>query len=127
LKPETADALEHAREHLAIARKVLAVSASAAGREAYLAALAAARGLTFELLNKGPKTHRGVKTLMHELVRDGLNIEPHLLSIFDEGFDLKVEADYGDPASIDALRAQQTINMADAFIARVEHILSNPN
>lgn len=125
MKPETADALEHAREHLVIARKIFPVSASAAGREAYLAALAAARGLSFELLNKGPKTHKGVKALVHELVRGGLEIDFHLLAIFDVGFDVKVEADYGDPTSISPSQAQQTIDMAGAFIVCVEKILSD--
>jgi len=125
LKLEAADALEHARAHLTISRKVLQISASAAGREAYLAALTAARGLTFELLNKGPKTHKGVRALMHELVRSGLKIDSDLLAIFDKGFDVKVEADYGDPTAVSTLQAQTTIAMAEAFIARVEQILAD--
>ena len=127
MKPEAADALEHAKAHLTIARKVLQISASAAGREAYLAALTAARGLTFELLSKGPRTHSGVKALMHALVRDGLEIDSRLLTIFDEGFDLKVEADYGDPTAVSALLAEKTIDMAEVFVARVEQILADRN
>jgi uncharacterized protein (UPF0332 family) len=125
LKPETADALEHAKQHLVLARKIFAVSASVAGREGYLAALTAARGLTFEFLNKGPKTHKGVKALIHELVKDGLGIESGLLTIFDIGFDLKVTADYGDPGTVSELQAQQTIDMAEAFVTRVEQILAD--
>ena len=125
MKPETADALKHAREHLVIARKVFPISAGTAGKEAYLGALAAARALTFELLNKGPKTHSGVRTLVHHLVRDGLEIDFRLLAIFDQGFDLKVEADYGDPLSIDSSRAQLTIDAADAFVFRIEQILAD--
>jgi uncharacterized protein (UPF0332 family) len=125
LKPETADALEHAKQHLALARRASEFSASMSGREGYLAALTAGRGLTFELLDKGPKTHKGVKALIHALVKDGLEIDLRLLAIFDEGFDLKVTADYGDPRDVNALQAQQTIDMAEAFVARVEQILKD--
>ena len=125
MKPETADALEHAKRHLALARRALEISASIAGREGYLAALTAGRGLTFELLNKGLKTHKGVKMLIHELVKDGVKIDQRLLAISEDGFNLKVTADYGDPEDVSALQAQQTIDMAEAFVARVEQILTD--
>jgi uncharacterized protein (UPF0332 family) len=125
LKPETADALENAREHLNLARRLFPASASAAGREGYLAALTAARGLTFELKNKGPKSHSGVKALVHELVRDGLDIDRLLLNVFDKGFELKVTADYGDPRAVGELQSQRIIDMAETFVERVEQILTS--
>lgn len=126
MKPETEDALATAREHLQEADKILAIGLpSVAGRQAYLAALTAARGLSFELRNKGPKSHKGVKTLIHELVHEGVPIERELLDIFDEGFRLKVEADYGDPSKITAEGAQQAIDMATDLIGRIQSILSS--
>jgi uncharacterized protein (UPF0332 family) len=125
LKPETADALAVAREHLDEARKILDVGLpGAAGREAYLAALTAARGLVFELKNKGPKSHKGVKALIHEVVKDGIPIERELLDIFDEGFQLKLQADYVDPRKITEAGARRILEMAASLIARIESILA---
>jgi uncharacterized protein (UPF0332 family) len=125
LKPETEDALSVAREHLDTARKVLdAGLPSVGGREAYLAALTAARGLVFELKNKGPKSHKGVKALIHELVKGGIPIERDLLDIFDEGFQLKLQADYVDPRKITEAGARRTFEMATSLIARIESILA---
>lgn len=125
MKPETEDALRAAREHLNEANKILGIGLpSVAGRQAYLAALTAVRGLVFELRDKGPKSHKGVKALVHELVKEGAPIERELLDIFDEGFDLKVEADYGDPSKITEGEAQRAIDMATRLLARIESIMA---
>lgn len=101
MKPATAEALDFAKKHLERARVTSGLGVpSVSGREAYLAALAAARGLAFELRGKGPKTHKGVRVLLHDIVKDGAAIDRSLLAIFDQGFDLKVEADYGDPGAV---------------------------
>ncbi len=69
MKPETEDALARAHAHLAEAGKILDIEIpSVAARQAYLAALSAARGLVFEFLGKGPKSHKGLKALIHKLV-----------------------------------------------------------
>jgi len=60
---------------------------------------------------------------MHELVRDGIEIDRNLLTIFDDGFELKVEADYGDPANITDEDAYRTIQMAHDLIGQVDTIL----
>jgi uncharacterized protein (UPF0332 family) len=94
-----------------------------AAREAYLAALSAGRGLVFEFRDKGPKTHSGVKSLMHELVQGGIGIDRLLLAIFDDGFELKVEADYGNPLDITDEDANRTIRMAQDLIEQIDRIL----
>jgi len=125
LKPETANALQYAKEHLAKAQKIADIGiASVAGREAYIAALSAARALTFELRGKGPKTHKGVRALMHEIVRDGVEISPTLLMILSRGFELKIQADYGDPRKVTAEEARQAIAMASDLIAQIERLLT---
>lgn len=125
MKPETEDALSVAREHLDEARKILAIGlAGVAGREAYIGALTAARGLVFELKHKGPKSHKGVKTVIHELVKEGIPIERELLDIFDEGFQLKLQADYVDPRKITETGARRAVEMATRLIGRVETILA---
>lgn len=114
----------HARTHLEEAIKVLEIGLpSLAARQAYLAALTAARGIVFEETDKGPKTHKGVKQLIHQLVHDGLPIEQQLLEIFDEGFEMKLEADYGNPAKIRQGDATKAIDMATRLIADIEQIL----
>lgn len=124
MKSETAAELNFAKQHLEAATKSAGLGlANISGREAYLAALAAARGLTFELRGKGPKTHKGVRALLHEIVKDGAAIDWSLLAIFDEGFDLKVQADYGDPSMVTDEEAQQALDMATQLIAQIETLL----
>jgi len=124
LKPETTDAIAHADAYLVEAVKILEIGIpSVAGRQAYLAALTAARGLVFELRGKGPKTHKGVKAEMHELVRNGLPLDRRHLSIFDSGFELKLEADYGNPEAIGSESARDVIETASALIAQIKEIL----
>ncbi|HEY8698111.1 MAG TPA: HEPN domain-containing protein [Rhizomicrobium sp.] len=97
---------------------------SVAGRQADIAALTAVRGLVFELRGKGPKSHKGVKALVHEVVKEGVPIERDLLDIFDEGFGLKVVADYGNPSKITEGDARRSIDMATRLLARIESILA---
>ena len=121
MKPETADALARARAHLTEAERILEIEIpSVAGRQAYLATLTAARGLVFELLGKGPKSHKGIKALAHELIRDGLPIDRSLLSVLDSGFDLKIEADYGDPANIGEAEARKALRMQPRSCSRLK-------
>jgi uncharacterized protein (UPF0332 family) len=124
LKPATRDALSHARIHLEEAIKVLAIGLpSLAARQANIAALTAARVFVFERTDKGPKTHKGVKRLMHQLVHEGASIQASLLDIFDDGFEMKLEADYGDPAKIGQEDASAAIEMATHLIADIERIV----
>lgn len=125
MKPETAEELGFAKQHLERARVTSGLGIpSVSGREAYLAALAAARGLAFELRGKGPKTHKGARALLHDIVRDGAAIDRSLLAIFDQGFDLKVEADYGNPSAVTDKEAQQALDMATQLIAQIEALLA---
>ncbi len=125
MKPATRDALEHARAHLDEAVKVMEIGlASLAARQAYLAALTAARGIVFETTGQGPKTHRGVKRLIHRLVHEGLPIQQELLSIFDDGFEMKLEADYGNPEKITREAANAAVDMAPRLIADIERTLN---
>lgn len=125
MKPESAAEMQHSRRQLAEAIKIADVGIpSVAGRQAYLAALSAGRALAFELRNKGPKTHKGVKVVLHEIVKDGAAIDAKLLSIFDEGFDLKVAADYGDPGEITDDDCRRIVDMAAKLIAQIEAILA---
>lgn len=60
---------------------------------------------------------------MHELVHDGLPIEQRLLEIFDEGFEMKLEADYGNPDKIQTGDARAAIDKARRLIADITRIL----
>jgi uncharacterized protein (UPF0332 family) len=126
LKEETERALSSAHKHLLRAEKTLQIHlADIAAREAYSAALMAAMAIVFEFSGKGPKTHSGTKAVLHELVRDGVPIDRELLAIFDEGFELKAEADYGDPDRIATSDATSAIAAAKKFVAQAQTILES--
>jgi uncharacterized protein (UPF0332 family) len=125
VKPETREALARRGKALAKANRILESGMpDVAARPAYIASLTAARGLIYEMRGRAPKTHTGVKSVVHELVREGLNLDRRLLDILEYGFELKVTADYGDPDQISEPEAKRAIDLAAEFIAATDNILA---
>ncbi len=96
MKPESAEALARAQRHLHDAKQLAETEQLSyhAAPQSYVAALAAAHALIFELTGKFPSTHRGAKAMVHEISRQGHAISAEARSILDTGFDWKSTADY---------------------------------
>ena len=95
-----------------------------AGRQAYIASLIAARALIYERTGKTSKTHKGVKVVMHRMVREGLPIDRGLLVALEYGFELKNVADYGESEHISISEAERALQLAADFIVRIEKLIS---
>lgn len=124
MKDHTAKALARSKLALSKARRLLELEMfDLAGRQAYIASLTAARALIYERTGKSSKTHKGVKSVMHQMVREGLPIDRALLVALEYGFELKNTADYGDSESISVAEADRARQLAQQFITRVEELV----
>jgi uncharacterized protein (UPF0332 family) len=125
MKAESERLIVRAKQALAKAEKILDMEiCDVAARQAYIAALAASRALTYEQFGRAPRTHKGMKSLMHDLARRDPRIDRRLLGILEYGFGLKVTADYGDAEQISVLEARRAIELAQGFIETIEKILA---
>ena len=125
MKDHTAKALARSKQALAKARKLLELEMfDIAGRQAYIASLTAARALIYERTGRASKTHKGVKTVMHQLVREGLPINRSLLVSLEYGFELKTTADYGESERISITEAEKALELAGHFVAGIERLIS---
>jgi uncharacterized protein (UPF0332 family) len=125
VKDQTQRALARSRRALSTARKLLELEMhDIAGRQAYIASLNAARAPIFERSGLSTKTHRGVKSLMHDMVRAGLPVDRELLVILEYGFELKTTADYGEAETISAHEARKALDLAESFIGRIEKFIT---
>jgi uncharacterized protein (UPF0332 family) len=64
-----------------------------AGREAYLAGFHAAQALISEQTGRSVKTHTGVRTEFHRLVRNEARVDDELRAFLGFAFNLKAIAD----------------------------------
>lgn len=121
MTPEAADYLRHSKISLATAQKALSAEIfTIAAREAYIAALNAARAAIFEKRTIASKSHSGTRSLLHQLVRDGLNIDRRTLDVMSEGFDVKTNNDYGPYEDVDADTATDIVRRAEVLISLIE-------
>jgi HEPN domain-containing protein len=92
--PESADFLAKAKRTVARAERVLRAGEPVdAARDAYIAALSAARAIIFEKTGKSPKTHNGSRALFLLLISQGLNVPRDVAQFLEDGFALKTRAD----------------------------------
>ncbi len=89
-----------------------------AARNAYLAALNAARAVVFDKTMTAPKTHSGTRAKFHDLIHTGMVFDAKLVKFLSDGFDTKQHVDYG-PEIIFVSRAQAEdyLACATAFLA----------
>jgi uncharacterized protein (UPF0332 family) len=119
------DPLAWARKALAQARKILEMGMpEIAARQAYTASARASVALIEHNGQKAPKTHNGIKSTMHDLMRQGIGPDRTALEILEHGYGFKFSADYGDPEEVSDLEAQDAIRLAAELIAAVDRILS---
>jgi uncharacterized protein (UPF0332 family) len=120
LKPSSARYLDTAERKLADATGIFAAGFyEVAAREAYLAALSAARALIFEMTGKVAKTHTGVRTIFLKLVHEGMPFDRNVADFLAEGFELKTTVDYGDSSEVRPGSAADAISAAGAFVTAV--------
>ena len=86
--------------------------------QGYYTMFHAARGLLYSR-NFREKSHRALLTALRELFKS--SIETELLDAFEEGMDLREEADYSMIYSEEG--AQELIASAQRFLAKTKHIL----
>jgi uncharacterized protein (UPF0332 family) len=95
LTPETGYFLAKARKLLGEADGMLTMHYNeAAGRTAYLAGFHAAQALISERTGHAVKTHNGVRTEFHRLVRGDARIDDELRAFLGFAYNLKAIADY---------------------------------
>ena len=127
IKPETQDLLNKADLRLKKARTILEAGVDdTAGREAYTAALSAARALIFEERNIAPKTHHGSKTLFNEIAVRTRRLPEEFSSVLEDGYTIKFIVDYStdnsqpkDPASY--------VGHVENFVAAVRRLIEQSN
>ena len=94
-----------------------------AAREAYLAALAAARAIIFERTGEAPKTHSGTRTMLAKLVHEGLEFDGGFIKFLADGFEQKNDADYGPRTPLGDSDAERILETAQAFVAAARAML----
>ena len=95
-----------------------------AGRAAYLAGFHAAQALISERTGRSVKTHAGVNTEFHRLVRGDASIDDELRAFLGRTYQLKAIADYeaGPGAKVSPELATEAIATAKRFVARLAEL-----
>jgi uncharacterized protein (UPF0332 family) len=104
-------------------RAFLAEIYELAARDAYIAALNAARAVVFEKTEIAVKTHAGARAKLFELIHNGMAFDEKLATFLSEGFDTKQGLDYGPQiVFVDRAKAESYISRAAAFIAEARRV-----
>ena len=94
-----------------------------AARDAYIAALNAARAVVFEKTEIAVKTHAGARAKLFKLIHSGMEFDEALAKFLSEGFDTKQGLDYGpEIVLVDRSKAESYIARAAAFIAAARKV-----
>jgi len=126
LTPETSLFLAKARRLLGEAEGMLSIHYNeAAGRTAYLAGYHAAQALISERTGRAVKTHSGVRTEFHRLIRGDTHFDDTLRDFLGSTYNLKAIADYetGPGSQVLPERAARAIAEAKQFVAKIAAIL----
>ena len=127
MKPEAAAYLDKADQCLDKARRILAIGIfDEAGRHAYYAQFHAAQAIIIERTDKRAKTHKGVGTQFHKLVRSDPTLDPRLPRDLSATYHFKEAADYetGTFGIVTADDASGAITLAENFVAVVKRALA---
>ena len=97
----------------------------AAGRTAYLAGFHAAQALISERTGHAVKTHRGVKTEFHRLVRGDVRVDDDLRAFLGFAYNIKAIADYqaGPGSDVSPELAAEAIEIAKRFVAKTAELI----
>ena len=122
MTPETGYFLAKARRLLDEAEGMLTMRYNeAAGRTAYLAGFHAAQALISDRTGRAVKTHGGVRTEFHRLIRGDSRFDGTLRDFLGSTYNLKAIADYetGPGSDVSPKRAEQAIAEAKLFVVTV--------
>lgn len=99
----------------------------AAGRAAYLAGFHAAQALISERTGRGVKTHSGVNTEFHRLVRNDARVNDTLRGFLGFAYSLKALADYeiGPDVGVSPEVAGDAIETAKHFVAKMAELVGD--
>ncbi|HEY1631508.1 MAG TPA: HEPN domain-containing protein [Rhizomicrobium sp.] len=126
MSPEASDFMvvaEHMQDRAAKALK--AELYEDAARNAYLAALNAARAVVFEEEGVAVKTHAGAKSQLLKLIQQGLPFDRDIALFLNDGFDLKQMVDYGPVVPVERATAEEFIASAKEFLHRAKLIVDD--
>lgn len=127
MKQGTAEELTKARQLLAEARLILQAGFRAvAAREAYLAIFHAALAYLLEARDERAKTHSGVHSRFAAAAREEPALGPAMGRFLARSYEHKQDHDYGITEPISETEAQDMLDGAEAFIARIEQRLAPP-
>jgi uncharacterized protein (UPF0332 family)/predicted nucleotidyltransferase len=126
MKPETKNLLAKAETRLERAKKILnAEVEDSAARDAYIAALYAARALIFDERNVAPTTHEGSKALFHDIaVRTG-RLPGDLHSVLEDGYAIKFIVDYSTD-NVAPKNPAAFVGRAERFVSAVKKLIEQP-
>jgi uncharacterized protein (UPF0332 family) len=93
-----------------------------ASRNAYSAALNAARAVIFDKAFIATKTHSGTRAKFFELIHDGMPFDAELAQFLREAFETKQGIDYGPEILVSREEAEDYLNRAAAFIAAAKAV-----
>ncbi len=126
MTPETSLFLAKARRLLDQADGMLAMKYyDSAGRAAYLAGFHAAQALISERIGRAVKTHGGVNTEFHRLVRNDTRITDEQRAFLGLAYNLKAIADYetGPGSEVSPEMATDATEKAKRFVAKMSELL----
>jgi uncharacterized protein (UPF0332 family) len=126
LTPESGLFLAKARRLLAEAEGMMGIAyCEAAGRTAYLAGFHAAQALISDRTGRAVKTHSGVRTEFHRLIRGDASFDETLRDFLGATYNLKAIADYetGPDSGVSPERAAKAIAEARLFLAKIAGML----
>lgn len=129
MTPEAGHFLAKARRLLAEADGMITLRYNeAAGRTAYLAGFHAAQALISERTGRAVKTHGGVRSEFHRLIRGETRFDTLLRDFLGATYNLKAIADYeaGPGSDVPPERAVRAIAEATRFVTTVAALLEGP-
>jgi uncharacterized protein (UPF0332 family) len=99
----------------------------AAGRTAYLAGFHAAQALISERTGRTVKSHGGVNTEFHRLVRSDQRVDDELRGFLGFAYNLKAIADYetGPGSEVSPQMAADATKKAKRFVAKMAELIES--
>ena len=126
MTPETGYLLAKTRRLLGEAETMLATKLhEAAGRTAYVAGYLAAQAFISEKTGRTVKSHGGVQSELHRLIKDDPRVELELRAFLGRTYRLKAIADYesGPGSEVSPELASEAIATAKRFVAKMVELI----
>jgi uncharacterized protein (UPF0332 family) len=123
---EPIDYIAFAERKLADADQIYAIGIyEVAAREAYLAAMNAARGIILLETGKTTKSHKGVRSQLWKLIHDGMAFDRELAKFLVAGFEIKVTTDYVNIGEMSADATADALATARSFLKAARALIES--